>query len=168
MTAKQALRSTLRKLRAQIPLSKKRVAARRAAIHALRLIESKRARHVAVYQTMGSELDTAPLRTKLRQRRLHIYLPRLQGGCMGFTPRRSAEKMDVIFLPLLGFDAHGSRLGQGGGYYDRALSFARAFRRPLFVGYAYAVQQTDTLPREPHDVRLDAVITEKGLQWLTG
>ena len=117
---------------------------------------------------MGAELDTAPLRLKLRQHRLHLYVPRLRAGCMGFIPCRHAKKMDVILLPLLGFDASGTRLGQGGGHYDRALAFARRGRRPLFVGYGYSAQQCDALPREPHDVRLDAVITEKGLQWLIG
>lgn len=162
---KSELRAALRKARAQIPLSEKRAAARRAATHALRLIESKRACHVAIYRTMGSELDTTPLLAGLRAR---IYLPRMRGGQMRFAPRRAAKKLDVILLPLLGFDASGTRLGQGGGHYDRALSFTRAFRRPLFIGYAYAAQQTETLPRDPHDVRLDGVITEKGLQWLTG
>lgn len=167
-SSKSALRLALRKARAAIPLAKKRVAARRAAAHALRLIDARRAQHVALYRTRGSELDTAPLRAKLRQRRLQVYLPRLRAGRMHFTPRRSLRKMDVILLPLLGYDARGTRLGQGGGHYDRALGFSRSLRRPLLLGFAYAAQKTDTLPREPHDVRLDGVITEKGLQWLTG
>ncbi len=166
--SKSSLRASLRAVRKSFtPLQRQRAAAK-AACHALRLIEQRRARHVALYLTMGSELDTGPLLAKLRQRRLHLYVPRLQTGRLQFAPRRSARKMDVILLPLLGFDTHGTRLGQGGGHYDRALNFIRAFQRPLLVGYAYALQKIETLPRESHDVRLDAVITEKGLQWLTG
>ncbi len=165
-TSKSFLRTALRQTRQSLTPLQRRRAAAKAARHALRLIEKRRARHIALYTTMGSELDTAPLLAKLLQR--HVHLPRLRAGHMQFTPRRSAKKMDVIFLPLLGFDARGTRLGQGGGHYDRALSFTRAFRRPLLIGFAYAAQQVETLPREKHDVPLDAVITEKGLQWLTG
>lgn len=167
-TRKQQLRVELRRIRAALPLAYQRQSARQAATHAWRWMASKHARHVAIYLTRGSELDTVPLQEKLRQSRLHVYVPRLRAGRMAFAPRRHAKKMDVILLPLLGFDAHGTRLGQGGGHYDRALSFKRCGRRPLLVGYGYSAQQTETLPREPHDVRLDAVITEKGLQWLTG
>ncbi len=163
--SKAAWRAQLRQTRAKIPLAKKRSAARRAAGHALRLIEHLRARHVAIYAPLGSELDTGPLRERLRGT---VYLPRLKAGKMRFVPLRSAQKMDLILLPLVGFDAKGTRLGQGGGHYDRTLAFARGVNRPLLVGYAFAMQEVDSLPREEHDVRLDAVITEKGLRWLTG
>lgn len=160
---KQALRAELRRRRTALSLAYKRRSARRVAAQARRLIVSKHARHVAIYLTIGSELDTAPLRMTLRHGRLRIYLPRLCGARMAFVPRRHAKTMDIIFLPLLGFDAHGTRLGQGGGHYDRALAFRRCGRRPLRVGLAYAAQQVDTLPRDAHDVPLDAVITERGL-----
>jgi len=80
--------------------------------------------------------------------------------CAGLTLR--ASHMDVLLLPLLGFDSQGTRLGQGGGYYDRALSHCRF--RPYRIGLGYAAQQVQTLPHEPWDQRLDAVITERGLQ----
>lgn len=165
---KQQLRSELRRLRLALPLSQQRRAARHVAAHAHRLVVCKQARHVAIYLTLGSELDTAPLQSKLSRLRLRLYVPRLRRGRLEFSPRRHAKKMDLILLPLLGFDAHGTRLGQGGGHYDRALAFARRGRRPLLVGLAYSVQRVERLPREPHDVQLDAVITEQGLQWLTG
>ena len=165
---KQQLRTELRRLRLALPLTYQRQSARLVATHAHRLLVSKQARHVAIYLTMGSELDTAPLQSKLSRTRLRLYIPRMRSARMEFSPQRHAKKMDVILLPLLGFDVHGTRLGQGGGHYDRALAFARRGRRPLLVGLAYSVQCVERLPREPHDVRLDAVITEKGLQWLTG
>lgn len=165
---KQLLRAELRRRRMALPQTYQRRSARQVATHAHRLLVSKQARHVAIYLTMGSELDTAPLQAKLSRTPLRLYVPRLHRGRMQFSPQRHAKKMDVILLPLLGFDAHGTRLGQGGGHYDRALAFARRGRRPLLVGLAYSVQCVERLPRERHDVRLDAVITEKGLQWLTG
>ncbi len=69
-----------------------------------------------------------------------------------------------MVLPVLGFDAQGRRLGNGGGYYDRALAAPRAARRPLLLGYAYAVQEVPEIPAEPWDVKLDAVVTERGLR----
>ncbi|PXA92919.1 5-formyltetrahydrofolate cyclo-ligase [Nostoc sp. 3335mG] len=73
------------------------------------------------------------------------------------APRRAP---DLILVPLLGFDSMGTRLGYGGGYYDRTL--AALGRRPMLVGLAFAAQQLPTIPRARHDVALDAVITEEG------
>jgi len=69
----------------------------------------------------------------------------------------------VLLVPLLAFDAHGHRLGYGGGYYDRTLaaSAARA------IGVAYAGQETAPLPREPHDRALDLIVTENGVRRFT-
>ena len=68
---------------------------------------------------------------------------------------------DLVVTPVLAFATDGTRLGQGGGYYDRALADLRA-RKPVFVlGLAYSGQQVENLPREPHDQRLDAILTEK-------
>ena len=66
--------------------------------------------------------------------------------------------MRFVLLPLLGFDHQGFRLGQGGGYYDRALASLR-FRRPLLVGLAYDCQRVEVVPREAWDQPLDAVVT---------
>ena len=67
--------------------------------------------------------------------------------------------------PLVGFDRHGARLGSGGGYYDRWLSRPRIAHKPRYLGYAYALQQVERLPRDDWDVPLDAVITERGITW---
>ncbi len=73
-------------------------------------------------------------------------------------PRANARALnpDVLFLPLVGFTAAGDRLGQGGGHYDRYL--AENLGR-IAIGLAWDVQLCDNLPTEPHDQRLDAVIT---------
>jgi 5-formyltetrahydrofolate cyclo-ligase len=75
-----------------------------------------------------------------------------------------ARWFDVVFLPLVGFDACGMRLGMGGGYYDRAFAFRRwrtTWHAPRLIGLAYAFQQVESLQATPHDVRLDAVVTEE-------
>ena len=78
----------------------------------------------------------------------------------------SARRLDLVFLPLVGFDRRGVRLGAGGGYYDRAFEFRR-WRRfwhaPRLIGIAYSFQQLDGITPAAHDVLLDAVVTEKGI-----
>lgn len=70
---------------------------------------------------------------------------------------------DALLVPLVAFDAEGNRLGQGGGFYDRALA-ARSGRRPLVIGVAHAFQEVERVPTEPWDVRLDAIVTEDGVR----
>ena len=76
------------------------------------------------------------------------------------APRRAP---DLILMPLLGFDKAGTRLGYGGGYYDRTL--ATLTHKPMLVGLAFAAQQLDHIPAESHDVPLDAVVTEEGVEF---
>ena len=66
----------------------------------------------------------------------------------------------VLLVPLLAFDAHGHRLGTGGGFYDRTLA---ALRVPA-IGIAYAGQETESIPHEAHDRTLDMVLTEQGIR----
>jgi 5-formyltetrahydrofolate cyclo-ligase len=70
----------------------------------------------------------------------------------------------AILVPLLAFDAEGFRLGYGGGYYDRTLAHLRGRGSILAIGIAYAGQEANLLPRDVHDEKLDAVITEKGIR----
>jgi 5-formyltetrahydrofolate cyclo-ligase len=72
-------------------------------------------------------------------------------------PGGGAVAPDAIIAPLLGFDPAMTRLGQGGGYYDRA--FAR-YPEALRIGLAWSVQEHDWLPADPWDMPLDAVVTE--------
>ncbi|WP_340265258.1 5-formyltetrahydrofolate cyclo-ligase [Sphingobium mellinum] len=64
---------------------------------------------------------------------------------------------DVIIAPMLGFDRAMNRLGQGGGYYDRA--FAR-YPDALRIGLAWSVQEQASLPADPWDLPLDVILTE--------
>lgn len=76
----------------------------------------------------------------------------------------SAEKLDMVILPLVAFDQRGNRLGTGGGYYDRSFAWKRNVRdkKPMMIGLGYAAQQADELPEEAWDIRMDGVITELG------
>jgi len=74
----------------------------------------------------------------------------------------AAEDMQMVVVPLVGYDRSGHRLGMGGGWYDR--TFADRHRSPAppwLAGAAFATQETDALAREDWDVRLDALCSER-------
>lgn len=82
------------------------------------------------------------------------------------SERLSARWLQLVLMPLVAWDLNGTRLGMGGGYYDRALAWRRLrvrWRGPLLVGIAHSTQQVDLIPALAHDIRLDAVITEHGV-----
>jgi 5-formyltetrahydrofolate cyclo-ligase len=183
---KAALRTTLRRQRASLPLGQRRRHARRAAAHLGRWATLRGARDIGVYLAVRSEISAGPLIEWLWRAGRRTWVPvvgaggrmrfaplrpgaRLRIGPLGLArpasarPLRTARALDLIVLPLVGFDAQGHRLGAGGGYYDRALGTACG-RRPLLVGLAYAIQQIPAIPAEPWDVALDAVATERGLR----
>lgn len=130
-----------------------------------------------VYHPMGSELDPGAIRIAGARRALPVVVDRdaplvfrlyhpgdpLEPDALGIpSPTQDAATIfpDVLFVPLLAFDRQGGRLGQGGGLYDRTLAALRARGPLLAVGLAYAGQEVDSLTLEPHDQRLDAILTE--------
>ncbi|BFT29500.1 5-formyltetrahydrofolate cyclo-ligase [Alteromonas sp. D210916BOD_24] len=78
-------------------------------------------------------------------------------SCLNVIP---TPALDVILMPLVGFDQHGNRLGMGGGYYDRTLAFTHsATHKPKLIGIAHDLQEVASLPVASWDVPLDAIIT---------
>ena len=77
------------------------------------------------------------------------------------APIVAPGEVDLFLVPGLAFTANGARLGRGGGFYDRLLPRRSAHSRAL--GICFALQVLEDIPREPHDQRVDAVITEHGL-----
>ena len=67
----------------------------------------------------------------------------------------------ILIVPLVAFDRTGGRLGYGGGFYDRTLEALRQKGPVLAIGFAYAAQETEALPQEPTDQRLDRIVTER-------
>jgi 5-formyltetrahydrofolate cyclo-ligase len=136
----------------------------------------------ALYAGLGAEIDARRhLADWLIEQGWTLALPRVEGedGHMVFRQwipgdallhdeiglnapesSRPALEPDLVITPLLAFDRQGRRLGQGGGYYDRALEALRARKRVFVLGLAYVGQETHGLPDEPHDQRLDAILTE--------
>jgi 5-formyltetrahydrofolate cyclo-ligase len=145
-----------------------------------------RGKVAAVYHDLGSEVPAHALADWLAQAGWTLALPSVEGadaeghgGHMVFRRWTPGETLvhdavglvapnreqpivqpDLVVAPLLGFDRQGRRLGQGGGYYDRALEALRARKSVFVLGLAYVGQETHGLPDEPHDQRLDAILTE--------
>ena len=89
------------------------------------------------------------------------YLPRA-------ARRIRSHQLDLLFMPMLGFDRQGSRIGMGGGYYDASLAHltgARTqrliWRRPRLIGVAFSVQEVSRAPHDPWDVPLNGILTER-------
>jgi 5-formyltetrahydrofolate cyclo-ligase len=180
-TARKLLRATRRQLSPRF----RRLAAHRAAHRACELRMIRRARHIAVYISVGTELDTAPLIARLNRLARHVYIPavdrnrrmdflplrageRLRRDALGLprsaaaSARRPTRKLDVVIVPLVGFSPDGTRLGAGGGFYDRTFAFRSAgLRAPRLIGYAYTEQCLPGLPRESFDVTMDAIVTDR-------
>ena len=187
--ARRKLRAGLAARRRAVPARERVEAARRVARNVDRALHLRSQWRIAVYAALPEELDTAPLIALARQRGCRIYLPRIDrrraSRAMQFVEMRGplrqnrlgiaepetgatigARWLDVVFLPLVGFDPHGLRLGTGGGYYDRAFAFRRwrsLWHAPRLVGLAYAFQQVERIARASHDVLLDAVVTDEGI-----
>lgn len=95
-------------------------------------------------------------------------LPNRHGIPEPATPGELLEpfQLDLVLVPLLGFDRRGHRLGYGGGYYDRSFAFLNEQVRPtepLLVGIAYGFQELDAIDEESWDVALDFIATDREL-----
>jgi 5-formyltetrahydrofolate cyclo-ligase len=138
---------------------------------------------IAAYRAMDGEIDPAivlgrasalgcqihyPVITSLRSRRMRFATEGDAGD--GVTPVvRSGHWLDLVLVPLVGFDARGNRLGMGGGFYDRHFAFLRnrrAWRRPLLIGLAFELQRVPRLYDAAHDVPLWGIVTERGIYGL--
>lgn len=75
-----------------------------------------------------------------------------------------APSLDIVIVPMVGFDKHCSRIGSGFGCYDRSFEFLvkKHLKKPVLVGIAYYMQQLETIEVNPWDVPMDYVITETG------
>ncbi|WP_214021319.1 5-formyltetrahydrofolate cyclo-ligase [Methanoculleus sp.] len=70
------------------------------------------------------------------------------------------EDVEVVIIPMLAFDAEGNRLGYGAGYYDR---FLCRYPHPKKIGIAFSCQQAQSIPADENDVKMDYIVTEKGI-----
>ncbi len=176
---KQTLRKILREKRKQfVQLQNHEEAIQKIIDHLIYL--SFKPCSVAAYWPMGSEMDTRPLLEWFNAHGFSLGLPfiknrdhvlefyrwmpdsELETGLFKAKVCKNREEKvipRVIIVPLLGFDPTGSRLGQGGGYYDNTLNYLRAQHPLTAIGLAYDCQLVSNIPTEDHDQRLDYVLT---------
>jgi len=194
--ARRSLRASLRARRRAIPAAERMRAASLVARHADHALNLRADQRIGIYAATAEELDTSCLIALALRRGCRVYLPRIDRRArvramrfVEITERTfamarshrmnrfgiielegpalaSARLLDVVFLPLVGFDRHGMRLGMGGGYYDRAFGFRRlrtVWHAPSLVGIGYASQEVESIAPAAHDVPLDLVVTERGV-----
>lgn len=188
-TSLKTLRCVLRARRQQKGRAEHRAARAALARRLSSLPAFQRAARVAAYWPADGEIDPLPALGRAYAAGKACYLPVLcpqRDGYLHFAPwwpgaplRRNRfgipeptaprrvwlapRMLDLVLLPLVGFDAAGNRLGMGGGYYDRSFAFLSrgSWRRPRLIGVGFDTQRIDDLPPRPWDVALDAVFTER-------
>ncbi|MBP5073505.1 5-formyltetrahydrofolate cyclo-ligase [Pseudomonas chlororaphis] len=184
------LRRMLRKARRALTASEQRQSSRglyrQLAQHPL----FRRAKHISLYLPMDGEIDPRPLLRAAQRRGKATYLPVLNAWPqtkMVFQRVRPGEKLrpnrfripeprvslarqrkvwalDLVLLPLVGFDEAGGRLGMGGGFYDRSLAYLarrKSWRKPTLLGLAHECQKVAKLDQASWDVPLQATVTDK-------
>ena len=141
----------------------------------------RNAKHIAIFLPNDGEIETTDTINFLLSQGYLVYLPKLAGEKLKFvkmgkffrknrfgieepifSPLLGAHRMDVILMPLVGFDKHKNRLGMGGGFYDKTLSFhnkLKKFRVPKLFGLAFDSQEVDRLNSQPWDVKVDGIVT---------
>ena len=184
---KKLLRQQVLETRAAFHPSEKRRADRQMAGHLLRLLQERDCVDLAGFHPFRGEPDLRPALAVLVEAGRRIWMPVVEDSKMRFrrwTPEtpmqpnrygipeptegsfREPERLEIVLTPLVAYSSSGMRLGMGAGFYDRAFEFLRAdpAAGPWLVGTAYTLQQLDSLPADPWDVPLAAVLTERGLQ----
>ncbi|MFG1438934.1 5-formyltetrahydrofolate cyclo-ligase [Xanthobacter sp. V0B-10] len=141
-----------------------------------------RGRRIALFASFRDEIDTLPLARALWARGALLALPVIVGRGMPLlfrawhegaelapagafrilTPGPECPEVvpDALLVPLAAFDRRGLRIGYGGGFYDRTLAGLRRRGPVTAVGFAFACQQVDAVPAEPHDEAVDVMVTE--------
>jgi 5-formyltetrahydrofolate cyclo-ligase len=178
--AKHAARARARLARDGVEQIERRAAAHAMAFVLLELPELQGAATVLAYAALPNELDPMPAIWRLRKRGVRIAYPRIEApGVLGMhyvdhemelvpgpfglaqpgehAPRARHEIIDAVIIPGVAFDEQGTRLGYGGGYYDRLLPMMRP--GCVRIGIAFDEQVLAHIPAEEHDECVDVLVT---------
>ncbi|MDB6047387.1 MAG: 5-formyltetrahydrofolate cyclo-ligase [Pseudomonas sp.] len=188
--SRQQLRTQLRKTRRALNRTQQRQAARGLYRQLSQNPLFRRARHIALYIPNDGEIDPRMLLRAAQRRGKKTYLPVLSAWPrtkMVFQRVRPGEKfipnrfripeprvnlarqrvvwaLDLILLPLVGFDELGGRLGMGGGFYDRSLAYQsrrKNWQKPVLLGLAHECQKVHRLAQASWDVPMQGTVTDK-------
>jgi len=180
---KTQLRSSLQQHRQTLSPSTQRAAAKALTNAVVDLPNWASAQRIALYLSANGEIDTKPLAKIARGVGKQLFLPVINDdNSLSFArwhaddmlsnnrfnipepptsaPRCAVTELHIIFLPLVGWDLHGGRLGMGGGCYDRTLAGNSG---PLLVGLAHDSQRVKEVPQDSWDIRLDYIATDAAL-----
>lgn len=131
---------------------------------------------IGMYVSLAKEVETKCLIEALLKAGKRVFIPRCHENTLTFHEIKSLQElvvsryqlmeptnwpsdyhlMEIIFVPLVGFDRHNNRLGYGKGYYDSILNQLSCPK----IGLAYHIQLVDQIPIEAHDIALDSIITD--------
>lgn len=188
--SRPVLRRLLRKARRALNRAEQRQAAQGLYRQLAQNPLFRRARHVSLYLPMDGEIDPRLLMREAQRRGKATYLPVLSAWPrtkMVFQRVRPGEKLqpnrfripepfinarrqrkiwalDLILMPLVGFDDVGGRLGMGGGFYDRSLAYLsrrNAWHKPVLLGLAHECQKVEKLAVASWDVPLQGTVSDK-------
>ncbi|MDE0573730.1 5-formyltetrahydrofolate cyclo-ligase [Demequina sp. B12] len=187
--AKAHLRASVRKARLHRSVRRNEELALQLRDQVLQLPSIQAASCVSVYASRPHEPGTLPLIEALHERDITVLVPCLGDGLQRgwgvyvssddlverapgrppepsgtFLPSEALAQADVVVVPALAVDQYGTRLGQGGGWYDRALAQARPEAPVVALTFTSEFHVDGThLPRESHDRPVNAVITPQGI-----
>ncbi|MGH1374189.1 MAG: 5-formyltetrahydrofolate cyclo-ligase [Cellvibrionaceae bacterium] len=191
---RSALRKQLRQGRRKLSRSQQKAAADNLCRQLTRQPLFIRSRHIALYLPSDGEIDPRPIvkaawklgkrcylpvlkpgrdnqlwfiryqpTTALRKNRFGIFEPKAQYRCTF-----PAQFLDLVLMPLVGFDENGGRMGMGGGFYDRAFAFKKdransIVKPPYLLGLAHECQRVEQLQLASWDIPLNAIATDQRL-----
>ncbi|HKY14312.1 MAG TPA: 5-formyltetrahydrofolate cyclo-ligase [Microthrixaceae bacterium] len=180
MTDRQAARELLRGRRRGLPVAERE---RHSLAVCQRIGDSavfEAAERIGLYRAADGELDPAQLGTTARASGAATWYPVVDGEAMQFRrwdgegglrvgafgieepvdgEQIAGVELDLVIVPLVGFDSSGHRLGMGKGYYDRAFAARPGQDGPLLIGTAFDEQELESIDPEAHDVALDVIVT---------
>ncbi|MFP2770476.1 5-formyltetrahydrofolate cyclo-ligase [Oceanisphaera sp. KMM 10153] len=185
MSERHHIRQQIRQARRQLTAAEQQAASEVIIQHVANAEHLARADKVALYLANDGELDPQPLIDWYWSRGTRVYLPvlhhfspghllflrydpdtRLVANRFGIPEPRldirlllPKQELDIIYTPLVAFDATGNRIGMGGGFYDRTLAAWRHRLGPRPVGLAHNCQQLPAIPTDSWDIPLPELIT---------
>jgi 5-formyltetrahydrofolate cyclo-ligase len=188
---KEELRGQMRAMRAELTGDKRDAAEQQAVDHMMAFLRQKRPRRFYPFVSCRTEIDTLQLLQRVwkelpeiavavpcvEEQRMQFYEVRamndLHRGTMGILEPAGAEPVraedGVMLVPGLAYDERGYRVGYGAGFYDRYFA-EYGLCKPnaggvLKIGYAFSFQLVQRMEAQEHDVALDALMTEKGINF---
>ena len=187
--AKQNLRNRIRKQRESVSATDQASMSEQICLHVAELEVFKRAQSIHAFWplTERREVDLRPLLRSAHASGITVWLPIARGQTLLHAPYSSDADLrkgafgvlepaiedavpdvrpDLVLTPAMASDSMGSRLGYGGGFYDRFLEGMQAGgHHPPILAVAFSLQVVDHVPVSDHDVPVDGTVTELGIRW---